>query len=190
MQRRIPAKLIAIPAGLLAAWIGFEGFSPHPYVPTKGDVPTIGHGSTYYEDGTRVTLADPPISRQRAAQLAKHELEVTYGTCVRNSLGNTPITETEFKLALGFAGQYGCGGWKSGPFVTHLKSGQYKKYCEAFLGYKYMTSDKKLGAGWEPYSASNGKIRYRFDCSTPGNKQCRGVWTRQLSRYNECIAAL
>lgn len=38
-------------------------------------VPTIGVGSTFYENGTRVTLADPPISRERAMALLEHELQ-------------------------------------------------------------------------------------------------------------------
>ena len=34
-------------------------------------------------------------------------------------------------------------------------------------------------------------LAYRFsggyDCSTPGNKRCAGVWTRQLERYETCM---
>jgi lysozyme len=37
-------------------------------------VPTIGVGSTFYEDGTRVTLKDAPITRERAMELLEHEL--------------------------------------------------------------------------------------------------------------------
>lgn len=52
----------------------FEGMFLKPYLcPAK--VPTIGVGATFYEDGRRVTLADPPISRERAMQLLEHELE-------------------------------------------------------------------------------------------------------------------
>ncbi len=51
----------------------FEGFKPFPYLcPAK--VPTIGYGSTFYEDGTRVTLKDPPILESRARELFKHTL--------------------------------------------------------------------------------------------------------------------
>lgn len=45
-----------------------------PYLcPAK--VPTIGFGSTRYEDGRRVELFDPPISRARAQTLVDWELE-------------------------------------------------------------------------------------------------------------------
>jgi hypothetical protein len=32
-------------------------------------------------------------------------------------------------------------------------------------------------------------VRWRFDCSTPGNKVCRGVWTRQQARHAACMEA-
>jgi lysozyme len=43
----------------------FEGLYLSPYLCPAG-VPTIGFGATYYEDGTRVTLHDAPITRERA----------------------------------------------------------------------------------------------------------------------------
>ncbi len=39
-----------------------------PYL-CPANVPTIGLGSTFYEDGRRVTLADAPITRERAEAL-------------------------------------------------------------------------------------------------------------------------
>lgn len=52
----------------------FEGMYLKPYLCPAG-VPTIGVGSTFYEDGRRVTLKDPPITRERAMELLDHELE-------------------------------------------------------------------------------------------------------------------
>lgn len=46
----------------------FEGLYLRPYLCPAG-VPTIGYGATYYEDGTRVALTDPPITRDRAESL-------------------------------------------------------------------------------------------------------------------------
>lgn len=47
----------------------FEGFRSKPYLCSAG-VPTIGYGSTYYLDGVKVTLSDPPITREAAEELA------------------------------------------------------------------------------------------------------------------------
>lgn len=52
----------------------FEGLYLKPYL-CPANVPTIGVGSTFYEDGRRVSLADTPITRARAMQLLEHELE-------------------------------------------------------------------------------------------------------------------
>lgn len=46
----------------------FEGLYLTPYLCPAG-VPTIGYGATHYEDGTRVQLSDPPITRERAEAL-------------------------------------------------------------------------------------------------------------------------
>ena len=46
----------------------FEGLYLQPYLCPAG-VPTIGYGATFYEDGRRVTLKAPPITKERAEQL-------------------------------------------------------------------------------------------------------------------------
>jgi lysozyme len=46
----------------------FEGLYLTPYLCPAG-VPTIGYGATYYENGVRVTLKDPAITRDRAEVL-------------------------------------------------------------------------------------------------------------------------
>lgn len=55
----------------------FEGFRSKPYLcPAK--VPTIGYGSTYYADGRKVTLQDPPMSEPTARALLLAELLHNY----------------------------------------------------------------------------------------------------------------
>lgn len=46
----------------------FESLILTPYLCPAG-VPTIGYGSTHYENGVRVTLRDPPITKQRAEEM-------------------------------------------------------------------------------------------------------------------------
>ena len=55
----------------------FEGLYLRPYMCPAG-VPTIGYGATYYEDGTRVTLKDPPITRERAEALLLWMVRTVY----------------------------------------------------------------------------------------------------------------
>ena len=199
-KTRVAAAALSLSAAAGTAWIASEGDGPksvsqsgevllHPYVPTQGDVPTIGHGSTRYEDGRRVTLADPPITRQRAVELALGELDRTYAQCVRDSLGQTLVNQTEFDKAADFAGQYGCGAWRGSSMLTKTKAGDYPGACRAYLGYRFMTSARREGPGWAAYQwgKAGQPTRWRFDCSTPGNKICGGVWTRQQTRYSACM---
>lgn len=46
----------------------FEGFRSEPYL-CPANKPTIGFGSTFYEDGTKVTLQDKPITKERAREI-------------------------------------------------------------------------------------------------------------------------
>ncbi|MBL5979710.1 lysozyme [Comamonas sp. NyZ500] len=199
-KTRVAAAALSLSAAAGAAWIASEGDGPksvsqsgevllHPYVPTQGDVPTIGHGSTRYEDGRRVTLADPPITRKRAVELALGELDRTYAQCVRDSLGQTLVNQTEFDNAADFAGQYGCGAWRGSSMLAKTKASDYPGACRAYLGYKFMTSGRREGPGWAAYQwdKAGQATRWRFDCSTPGNRICAGVWTRQRERHNACM---
>lgn len=171
-SKRLPAHTMKIGAAIIAAWIAFEGFTPAPVIPTKGDVPTIGHGATHYEDGTRVTMADKPITRQRAAELATNLLEQEYGTCVRESLGETPVNETEFKLAVDFAGNFGCRNWSNSSMVKYMRAGQYEKACGVYLQYRFQNKrDCKLPQNWGPQG-------------------CKGVYLRSVARFNSCMGAL
>ena len=64
------------PAVLLACKIAqhYEGFAIAPYLDPAG-VPTIGYGSTYYENGAKVTMQDPEITEARAKILLYTKME-------------------------------------------------------------------------------------------------------------------
>lgn len=67
------------PAAQIAAALArrFEGLYLTPYLCPAGRA-TIGYGATYYEDGRRVTLADPAITRERAEALLLWMVETVY----------------------------------------------------------------------------------------------------------------
>lgn len=52
----------------------FEGLYLRPYLCPAG-VPTIGYGATFYEEGTKVSLRDKPITKARAEALLTWHLE-------------------------------------------------------------------------------------------------------------------
>jgi lysozyme len=55
----------------------FEGLYLMPYLCPAG-VPTVGYGATYYQDGTRVQLTDPAITRERAEALLLWMVRTVY----------------------------------------------------------------------------------------------------------------
>lgn len=186
---------LTVSLGAVGAWVASEGNGPtsvqngvtvhHPYVPTRGDVPTIGHGSTHYEDGRRVKMSDPPITHQRAYDLAAGELDRTYAACVRRSLPGARMSRGEFDAAVDFAGQYGCGAWQESSMRRLTSQGQYLQACEAYKRYHYMNAGRR-GPG---PGLVKVKGVWKQDCSYPGNRVCMGVWTRQLERSAKCAKA-
>ena len=166
-KARVAVALLTISTAGFAAWKANEGYTDRAVIPTKGDVPTIGHGATRYEDGTPVRLTDPPITRQRAESLARNLLSADERR-FRASLPGVRLHQAEYDLYVDFVGQYGIGNWRNSSMRRHLLAGDYVAACNALLRYRY-------AAG--------------YDCSTPGSRRCPGVWTRQLERHRKCMAA-
>ena len=162
---------LTISAAGFMGWVASEGFTRGPVIPTQGDVPTIGHGSTRYEDGTPVRMTDPPITRERGVQLARNLMsqeEVRF----RASLPGVALYQEEYDLYLDFVGQYGIGNWRASSMRRELLAGNYVQACDALLRWR------KAGG---------------YDCSTlvngQPNRRCWGVWTRQLERHEKCRSA-
>lgn len=164
MRKRILAAALSMSAAGFAAWQAHEGFTAVAVIPTKGDVPTIGHGSTRYENGAPVRMGDT-ITRPRAAVLARNLMRQDERQFIA-SLPGVKLTQGEYDLYVDFVGQYGTGTWRRSSMRRELLAGRHVPACKALLKYRF-------AAG--------------FDCSTPGNTRCRGVWTRQVDRFNKCM---
>lgn len=166
IRQRIAVALLGLSAAGFATWQASEGFTPVAVIPTKGDVPTIGHGSTRYEDGSPVRMGDT-ITPARAEVLARN-LNSQSEKQFAASLPGVKLYQAEFDIYMDFVGQYGIGTWRAGSPRRDLLAGNYAQACHDLLKYRF-------AAG--------------FDCSTPGNKRCWGVWARQLERHVKCMAA-
>lgn len=167
VAKRLIVAALSISAAGFAAWQTNEGFTSQAVIPTKGDVPTIGHGNTFYEDGRKVQMGDT-ITRKRAEELARNILGQKSSQFAATLPPPATLTQGEFDAYLDFVGQYGIGNWRGSTMRREVIAGRYIQACNAMLRYKY-------AAG--------------YDCSTPGNKRCYGVWTRQQARVAKCVAA-
>lgn len=167
---RMAVATLALSAAGFATWIASEGYTSNPVIPTKGDVPTIGHGSTRYEDGTPVRMTDAPITRKRAAELARslHDEEEQR---FRDSLPGVRMTQGEYDVYVDFTGQYGIGNWRRSGMRRNLFRGEYVAACDSLLQYRFAA---------------------KYDCSTlvngKPNRRCWGVWERQRKRHAQCMA--
>lgn len=157
--------------GLLTASLSFigavklnEGYTSSPVIPTKGDVPTIGHGTTVYPNGVSVTLHDRPITRQTADYYLRQHVTKTEKQ-LKASIPNVKLSQTEYDVYLDFVYQYGIGTFNRSTTRMLLINGEYKQACTSLLKYRFV-----------------GKR----DCKIRSNN-CYGVYTRQLARYNKCM---
>lgn len=170
-RQRIAVAVLTVSMAGFGAWKAHEGFTAEPVIPTKGDVPTVGHGSTRYEDGTPVRLTDPPITPERAQVLALNLMKKD-AQKLASSLPGAKLYQEEFDQYLDFMGQYGYGNWSGSTMRKRILAGDHKGACQALLRYRF-------AAGYDCSTRINGKP----------NKRCWGVWTRQLQRHTACMEA-
>lgn len=108
-----------------------EGLKLKPYLDSKG-IPTIGVGCTYYEDGKRVKITDPAITRERAIQLFRNILNL-YETTVW-SVTRDDINQKQFNALVSICFNIGVNGFKGSTLLTRVNSNpQDPKITDAFL---------------------------------------------------------
>lgn len=91
-----------------------EGIVLHPYL-DKNKVATIGVGSTWWEDGSKVKMSDKPITRERAIALFKTTLkhyELTVYSTTRDD-----INQHQFNSLVSICYNIGVNGFKSSTLL-------------------------------------------------------------------------
>ncbi len=96
-----------------------EGLVLHPYLDSVG-VPTIGVGCTYYENGERVKMTDPTLSRERAIQLFRNVLK-NYETAVW-SVTRDDINQKQFNALVSICYNIGVQGFKGSTLLKRVNS--------------------------------------------------------------------
>jgi lysozyme len=86
----------------------FEGYKAKPYL-CPANVATIGYGSTYYADGKKVTLQDPPMDEPTANALLMYELQHTYLPSVLRQCPILATDERKCNSVVDFVYNLGCG---------------------------------------------------------------------------------
>lgn len=87
-----------------------EGCKLKPYLDSVG-IPTIGYGNTYYENGKRVTMKDPAITKDRALSLFMSILSLYEKAVWSNTRDD--INQNQFDALVSFTYNVGIAGFKS-----------------------------------------------------------------------------
>lgn len=122
----------------------FEGFSRKPYICPAG-IPTIGYGSTRYESGKRVTMADQPITQGEAQELLDIEAS-KYGAAVLKMV-RVALTDGQYGALVSFTYNLGSGRLKASTLLRKLNKGDYVGAAREFP--KWCFAGKKKLRGLE-----------------------------------------
>lgn len=170
---RVIVAALSLSAAAFVGYINQEGWTETAVVPVKGDVPTVGPGLTKRPDGSPVQMHDTikPLDGINRSLAHIQRSETAIKRCV-----TAPLSQKEYDIMLDFSYQYGEHTLCQSSVVTHANRGDYAASCEAYKAYRFV-----------------GKGVDKYDCSTTingkPNRRCWGVWTRQLKRHADCVAA-
>jgi len=162
-NRRVGIAGLALSAAAFVGLIAHEGYTDKAVIPVKGDVPTVGFGSTIKEDGNRVTMADTTTPQKAIARALWHIQKSESGIkrCI-----TAPLTQGEYDILVQFSYQYGESRTCKSGMVKNVNAGNYAAACEVYREYVFVAGR---------------------DCRIRANK-CYGVITRNEERYAACIA--
>lgn len=165
MIERKHIAALSVSAALFVGLIAQEGYTDKAIIPVEGDRPTNGFGSTFNADGTAIKMGDVtnPVAAVKRSLTHIQKDEAGIKRCV-----TAPLSQEEYDLMVDFAYQYGVAALCKSSMVRMANAGNYAASCKGYLNYKKVAG---------------------YDCSTPGNRRCWGVWQRSLNRYNDCMEA-
>lgn len=100
----------------------FEKLCLAPYICPAGK-PTIGYGSTYYEDGSPVSISDPRITESRAESLLIMHLETSVASIEKHV--KVPLTDNQFAALCSFIYNIGIASFTKSTLLKKLNTKDY-----------------------------------------------------------------
>lgn len=157
---RMAVGALALSAAAFVGLLTREGYTDGVVIPVPGDVPTIGFGTT---DGVKPGDRTTPVKAAQRALLDAAKYEGAIKSCV-----TAPLTQGEYDVYVSLAYNIGTAGFCGSTIVKRLNARDYRGACDGILMWKTFRG---------------------FDCSTPGNKVCAGIWTDRQRSHAACLAA-
>ena len=126
IDRRAVAALALSATGLVSL-LQSEGYTSRAVIPIKGDVPTIGFGTTAgVKMGDTIT---PQVAVSRALSDVS-KFEGALKRCVK-----VPLTQGEYDAYLSLSYNIGSGAFCGSTLVRKLNAGDYAGACEQVLAW-------------------------------------------------------
>ena len=108
----------------------YEGFRSCPYLDAV-NIPTIGYGTTHYNNGTKVTLHDRCLKKEEATEIMRQEIDKVYGHAV-NVYVQIPLTQNEFDALVSFTYNEGPGALKTSHLLRYINAGKLSDAANEF----------------------------------------------------------
>lgn len=125
MKARIVVGALTLSASALVGIAVHEGYRGEAYIPVKGDIPTIGFGTTAgVKPGDRIEPVQALVRKLQDVQRFEGALK----QCVR-----VPLHQYEYDAFLSLAYNIGPGAFCGSTLVRRLNAGDYAGACAEIL---------------------------------------------------------
>ena len=159
IRPRTSAAALALSAAALVGIVMQEGYTDRAVIPVKGDVPTIGFGTT---GGVKMgdTITPPKALARALTDVQKFEGAIKQ--CV-----TVPLHQHEYDAFVGLSYNIGSAAFCRSGIVRKLNTGDYPGACREILRWTYF----------------QGK-----NCAAPENARiCGGLAKRRQEEYQQCM---
>lgn len=136
MKRKLIAALTLSASGFVGI-LGYEGYSSEAIIPVRGDVPTLGFGTT-----TGVKMGDriDPVTAVVTALDDVKKAERSIEECIK-----VPLHQSEYDALASFTYNIGGRAFCSSTLVKKINAGDYDGACEELKRWVYVKGVKVKG---------------------------------------------
>lgn len=125
MFKRNDIAALSLSATTLVAIVLHEGYKDMAYIPTPGDVPTIGFGTT---NGVKLGDKTTPTQALNRAMVDIQKFEGAVKSCVQ-----VPLTQGEYDAYISLSYNIGTTAFCNSTLVKRLNQSEYALACQEIL---------------------------------------------------------